>query len=406
LCHLNQDKRAMSKMTILEMTMSKTTISKLILMFTRKFACKFTCKFIWMFACLVCLLHPNTASAWGYQGHEVVGAIADRLLSTNAKAQVRLILNGPDASPEPVSLVRRKELKLQQAGPWADCVKSVVLFATDGKFHYYVDPSHLDYEVPCVSFNSAEERARMEDYVRRNFDTCSYAPPPDGLQRGCHNTFHFEDVAIQRNMFDRNERGTNDHDLVAAIGATIAVLTDKPVPPPFPFSIRDKKEALLLLAHLIGDLHQPLHVGAVYLDAEGRLVDPDTAQWTDPTMDTVGGNAIQDQNLSLHHEWDDIPTDIGESWTKELLAAAQATPASQGPIDGWPKAWATDTLHAAQDAFKPLKFAPVNPPSSFYKWTVSFDDHMAYLRLMDGIKRSQLAKGGARLAEVLNTIWP
>jgi hypothetical protein len=39
-------------------------------------------------------------------------------------------------------------------------------------------------------------------------------------------------------------------------------------------------------------------------------------------MDTVGGNAIQDQNLSLHHEWDDIPTDIGESATRELLADA------------------------------------------------------------------------------------
>jgi hypothetical protein len=31
---------------------------------------------------------------------------------------------------------------------------------------------------------------------------------------------------------------------------------------------------------------------------------------------------------------------------------------------------------------------------------------MSYLRLMDEIKRKQLAKGGARLAEILNTIWP
>ena len=354
---------------------------------------------------LVCfLLHPARALAWGYQGHEVVGAIADQLLKANAKNQVRAILNGPPAPDDPNApdrLAPKRELKLQQAGPWADCVKSVVRH-DDGKFHYEVDPNHLEYEVPCISLNSPEERARMEDYARRNWDTCSYKP--DGFQRGCHNTFHFDDVAIQRSYFDRTYVGTNDHDLVAAIGAAMAVLQGRPVPPPFPFSLRDKREALLLLAHLMGDLHQPLHVGSVYLDAEGKLVDPDNANWVDPSLDTTGGNAIQDQNLSLHHEWDDIPTDIGESSTKELLADAQSQPATTGPIDGWPKIWATDTLHVAQDAFKSLKFSPTNVAN--YKWTVGFDDHMSYLRLMDEIKRKQLAKGGARLAEILNTIWP
>jgi hypothetical protein len=340
--------------------------------------------------------------AWGYQGHEVVGAIGDKLLKPNAAAQVKEILNGPTqpADPNaPVKLAPRKSISLRQAGPWADCVKSVVRH-DDGKFHYEVDPNHLEYEVPCVSFNSPEDRARMEDYVARNWDTCSYAP--DGVERGCHNTFHFDDVAIQRNVFDRNDLGTNPHDLVAAIGAAISVLTGKPIPPPFPFSIRDKKEALLLLAHLIGDLHQPLHVGAIYLNAEGRPVDPDQAHRIDIATETIGGNAIQDENLSLHHEWDDIPTDIGESWTKELLADAQATPSTQGPIDGWPKAWATDTLLIARDAFNGLKFTQ----TSSSHWSVAFDDHMAYLRTMDEIKRKQLAKGGARLAELLNAIWP
>jgi hypothetical protein len=40
------------------------------------------------------------------------------------------------------------------------------------------------------------------------------------------------------------------------------------------------------------------------------------------------------------------------------------------------------------------------------RWTVAFDDHTAYLRTQDEIKRKQLAKGGARPAELLNTIWP
>lgn len=31
----------------------------------------------------------------------------------------------------------------------------------------------------------------------------------------------------------------------------------------------------MLIAHFVGDLHQPLHVGAVYLHANGVVVDPD-----------------------------------------------------------------------------------------------------------------------------------
>jgi S1/P1 Nuclease len=93
------------------------------------------------------------------------------------------------------------------------------------------------------------------------------------VQRGYHNTYHFDDVDFERDRFDRSYMGTNDHDLVAAITAAIAVLKDKPAPAPF--SIADKKEALFMLVHLVGDLHQPLHVESVYLGADGGLVDPD-----------------------------------------------------------------------------------------------------------------------------------
>jgi hypothetical protein len=42
-----------------------------------------------LFCALLICLHPVRALAWGYQGHEVVGAVADGLLSGNAKNQVR-----------------------------------------------------------------------------------------------------------------------------------------------------------------------------------------------------------------------------------------------------------------------------------------------------------------------------
>jgi hypothetical protein len=341
-------------------------------------------KMILALNCLLYLFWPAAASAWGYQGHKVVGSIADQLLKPNARQQVRQILG----------------FELRTAGPWADCVKSVVRH-DDGTFHYEVDPDHLEFEVPCTPFNSAQERARIVNYASRNWSTCSYAP--DGFERGCHNTFHFDDIAIQRSSFERSFQGANDHDLVAAIASAIAVLSDKPAPPPF--SIRDKKEALFMLAHFIGDLHQPLHVGSVYLDANGRMVDPDVTHTIDAATATIGGNAIQDQNLNFHHEWDDIPTDIGEAATRELMSDASLVPASQGRIEDWPAAWASETMLVTHDAFAGLNFqlSQTQPSNT---WTVAFDDHATYLRSMDAIKRKQLAKGGARLAELLNAIWP
>jgi hypothetical protein len=345
-------------------------------------------------ACVLCLMQATGAWAWGYQGHRVVGSIADHLLNPNAKAQVQQILNAGDSH----------SLDLRKSGPWPDCVKSVVRHPEDGTYEYVVNPDHYEYEVPCTPFKSAEERARMVDYASRNWTNCLYQPDgPDKPPGACHNTFHFEDVAIQRNNFDRSFQGTNEHDLVAAIGAAIAVLQDKPVPPPF--SIKDKKEALMLLTHFVGDLHQPLHVGSVYLDQDGKPVDPDIAHAVDPDTATIGGNAIRDQNVNLHGEWDDIPTDLGDAATRELLAEAKSVPSSQGPIENWPTDWATDTIQVAHRAFEGLSFQRTEHPPHV-QWTVSFEDHTAYLWQADITKRRQLAKGGARLAEILNTIWP
>jgi hypothetical protein len=331
--------------------------------------------------CLLWAFYPTHSLAWDFKGHRVVGSVADQILNANAKQKVAQILG----------------FELRIAGPWADCVKSVVQ-NDDGTFTYKEDPNHPEYEIPCTSFRTPTEQKRMEDYVGRNWFQCIY--PPTGRQRGCHNTYHFDDVAIERDRFDRSYMGTNEHDLVAAITAAIAVLRDKPASAPF--SIVDKKEALFMLAHFLGDLHQPLHVGSVYLDANGTLVDPDSVHQIDPTTDTVGGNNIEDQHRIFHAEWDAIPTDLGETATSELLTAARGQPPSSGNIEDWPVAWASDTIVASHDAFAGARFKQISP----HHWSVTFDDRDAYLASQDRIQRTQLAKGGARLAELLNAIWP
>jgi hypothetical protein len=49
-------------------------------------------RIIFVLCGLVALFNPTAASAWGYQGHKVVGSVADRLLKPAAKQQVREIL--------------------------------------------------------------------------------------------------------------------------------------------------------------------------------------------------------------------------------------------------------------------------------------------------------------------------
>ncbi|MFQ3452036.1 S1/P1 nuclease [Bradyrhizobium sp. UFLA01-814] len=337
-------------------------------------------------ACALYLLFANDALAWNANGHQIVGAIADEMLHANAKQQVAANLG----------------VDLRTAGPWLDCVKSVHHFA-DGTFHYVVEPA---YEESCKPFASAHPV--MQQYVKRNFVQCSYLTKrtdddkKDYLEEmGCHNTYHFDDVAIQRDHFDRNFRGTNDHDIVAAITAAIDVLLDRPSPPPF--KIADKREALFMLAHLVGDLHQPLHVGAVYLDKNGGQVDPDATYGIDPATDTIGGNIIQDNGKNFHGDWDAPPTGLKVEQALDLLPQAKAVPPDNSRIEEWPVAWATDTIKVAPQAFAGAVFA--RPPGQD-AWSVTFPDHAAYVQSRDIIKRQQLAKAGARLANLLNQIWP
>jgi S1/P1 Nuclease len=343
------------------------------------------CKSIFAFLALTMASTP--VFAWGPDGHEMVGAIADRLLKPNAAQQVKQIL----------------KFTLQQAAPWPDCVRSIVR-KDDGtndsrNFDYLPSPFHPEYRTPCKIFESKEELDRMRDYARRNWLNCTYII---GKAGNCHEAFHFADVALQRDGYDRRHVGTNDHDIVSAINAAIFVLQGRPVPPP-PFFIKDKQEALFLLAHFVGDIHQPLHVGAVYLDANGTRVDPDR-DGLDRDTETNGGNLINfgAPHQNLHSAWDDIPDKWGNTPDEAMLADARAVPPTSGPISGWAASWASDTLKQARDAFAPLKFSAVDNG----RWTAQVADKPAYDQEAEKIKRAQLAKGGARLAQVLNSIWP
>jgi len=328
---------------------------------------------------LASLQAASAALAFGAPGHEFSGALADQLLNPHAARQVQQVLG----------------MKLAAAAIWADCVKDVA--PGPAGFRYVLDPR---FHRACERFETPQGIARMTDYVRRNWNVCSTASET----AACHKTYHFSDVAIQHGHYDRAFTGTSDHDVVSALNAAIAVLRGQPAAPPF--SIRDRKEALLLLAHLVGDVHQPLHVGAVYLDARGVPVDPDAgASPSNPNTATRGGNLIGDGTTNLHALWDGTPPHTHfPGIDGASLAAARRVAPNPLALSAWPAAWATETLLVSRDVFEGLSFHPDAAKPGH--WTVEHADRAGYIERKEAIQAQQLARAGARLAQVLNALWP
>ncbi len=320
------------------------------------------------------LIACSQAFAWGPDGHHTVGAIADRLIAgSHAAREIKLILG---------------DLSLQDASVWADCAKGIdprknYTYQTEGKY-----PECKIYETPALE-------AEMSDFVRRNDKNCT--PKPG--EESCHKQYHYTDVAIQHDHYDRNFVGTRDDDIVAAIAAATHVLKGEPAP--VPFSFKDKREALLVLTHYVGDIHQPLHVGAVYLDTKGKRVNPDAGIFDQKTS-TRGGNEITviGENYNLHALWDGIPASLTVSHVNAFLIKKAATiPVTDGQIYDWPATWASDTIGVARQAFKGLEFNNLQNGH----WSTRLP--ATYNKKMYSMKQKQLLKAGAHLAQLLQAIW-
>lgn len=318
-------------------------------------------------------LPSTTVLAYGADGHRAIGAIADGLLKDTAtETQVRQLLNGQS---------------LSQVAVWADCAKNTRPDAS-GTFVY-------SDTAGCKDFQGPDWKARFESFVSANWTQCG---PPHGNEY-CHHQYHYADVSTKRNRYARQFVGTNDHDVVHAINAAVAVLQDRAVPAPF--KIADKAQAVMLLAHYIGDIHQPLHVASLYLSATGEVVDPDALGYR-AENDTEGGNSVFDKTQRFHGEWDDVPADLktGGSHFAPMLTRAKGVPVTIGDVYKWSGAWATEVIQVGKPAFDTLTFVPRQPPSEVPQWTVTGIDD-AYRARQLALKEALMAKAGARLAQVL-----
>lgn len=329
---------------------------------------------------------PTVALAWNAQGHQEVGAVADRLIAgSHAEQWVKYLLG---------------KQNLQTVSVWADCARGVK--SIDGKPPAYQDnPQYAE----CAPFSGPEGAKRFESFAVRNWKQCGSAHGNDF----CHTHYHYTDISNLHDHYQAGYVGANNDDVVHAITAAIAVLRGQAAPAPFDFA--DKQEALMLLAHYVGDIHQPLHVAALYLDADGKVVDPDIVGYKIGD-DTAGGNNIIDGNKLFHAEWDAPPSTphTFDDQVAALLKSAKQVKPTGGDLAGWSTAWANDSIQVSPPVFAGLRFtmkpaASAHPENLPEKWDVAGID-AGYQSRADAIKMQQLAKAGARLAQLLEAIWP
>jgi hypothetical protein len=148
--------------------------------------------------------------------------------------------------------------------------------------------------------------------------------------------------------------------------------------------IRDRseiEEALKLLLHLLGDLHQPLHAG--YGEDQGGKNIPVV----------LGGRA-----MSLYDVWDSVLVErlgTDDAAIAERLAQNVTSEQRQRWRQGNLRAWTWEShLLAARLAYGAL---PSGSPKALG------DD---YLIQATEVVETQLMKAGVRLAKILDQVWP
>ncbi|QJD99178.1 S1/P1 nuclease [Massilia forsythiae] len=331
------------------------------------------------------------AAAWGNDGHRAVGAIADRLLKgSNAEKQVKALLLPGET--------------LESIANWPDCVKGT-----------YCGP----------------QTPEMIDYVNAN---------PK------HSEYHYTDVPFQLDHYHDGAVGTADDDIVQTLKEAIAVLQGKDTPATNPHKFT-RRQALILVTHLVGDIHQPLHVGAAFVSKDGKFVVPATKAQIDETaiFDSRGGNnlLLDDENLErisagvipagepkvvkpgvpkaltkpFHSYWDTTTVDYAfrrnrnktpDQFAQWAIDSKPDVVKNTGVPATWPYQWADDALVASKAAYGPVTVGKLTPQVSkkgetYYTWTLEVPND--YPVPSSALARTQLIKGGYHLAQVLQAIW-
>jgi S1/P1 Nuclease len=355
------------------------------------------------------VLFVYSSLAYGPAGHEIAGGIADELLAnTPVAARVNELIDG---------------MTLEKAAVIPDEIKSWDKNGADDPsgFPHYSDHPKIDKQ--------------LRDFWRANQPTHDLNSPMPS-----HHWFHYTDVPVlNAAKYSGGKTGRSKWDIVHMINYCIAVLQGE-TPENNPRKIT-KPVAVILVAHYVGDIHQPLHVGAEYFDESGHIVDPDKGT---PGLEDEGGNTfalhlttgtpeeMTHRALKLHPFWDNeavmanlpsLPWTVSKEERYEKTERAKRRlidrltrdepsdwrlPSSSVALKNYAEAWADEILPIAREAHERLRFTNVHVQHEENRVLAagvarekSAPDHVTYADWAAKIVREELHKAGWRLADLL-----
>jgi hypothetical protein len=348
----------------------------------------------------------NLAFGYGPVGHEIVGGIADQKLAhTPVGEKVATLLDG---------------ITLEKAATIPDEIRGWDKNGPD-------DPAAIHY--------SAHPRidAQLRDYWHAN-------PPTKDLNSSTpsHHWFHYTDVPIAGGeKYGDGTVGRSKWDIVHMIPYCLAVLKGE-VPEDNARKIT-KPIAVILLAHFVGDIHQPLHVGAEFFDKEGHPISPGKAPGS---LEDQGGNTLTlnlasggtelARHSKFHGFWDSetvmanlppMPETLSKEERHAKIEAAKKVLiqeflalepkgwrlASSVALKDYAETWANEILPLAREAHQRLQYKDV-VAKTFDDGSVvaagiaeekKSADGVSYYDWSGRVVRGELHKAGWRLADLL-----
>ena len=306
--------------------------------------------------CLLVLLLGllRDAGAWGVSGHEAMARVAQGWLSNDVAVRVTAILGTND---------------LASVSVWADHLRD----AQRNRGPLRSDPQAHDFN-----------------------------------RRFPHNdSWHYVNLPLGTMRYEPSSRFVSTNDVVQALNRCIAVLEGR-------CDEMTKGEALRWLVHLVGDIHQPLHVGCGFyrFEPDGRVLlmrEPDEAAGHPHDR---GGNLLRyESSRGLHGYWDAnlveaIDPSPGNTQLEAMLRSAVRTRSwkTSGPRDGWAAKWAADAMRAARDAYKRIEYLSAQFDQNGALTNINVRLPANYQADQAARAKAQLAKSAFHLAELLNRL--
>lgn len=196
-------------------------------------------------------------------------------------------------------------------------------------------------------------------------DNASHTP-----QYAYSKTWHYKNIDAGQS-FDKAPK-IKEGDIVRALDAQILILKSPTA------TKQEKSLALKIIIHLLGDIHQPMHMG----HASDR-----------------GGNHWNVKNFNrstnLHSSWDSFLPEQAHKWSYSEWQSQidRLSPAEQAEIleKRTPESWARETYDICTQIYE------TTPEGT----TIAYD----YVAEWTPVVEQQFLRGGLRLADLLNSIF-